>query len=155
MKNSLFLSFLLGLACQGFSNSPDTLAFPTRMFQVHASSMIYHTMLLGNFEFYRHTTDNRFHYGIGVGANIGIGYVLGGGPQITGLFWTGAKNHHFTANIGVTPFFYKEVDFVGGREFFLVPILQVGYRNQKPFSNKYWSIGFGSAGLGFGFGRMF
>lgn len=83
-------------------------------------------------------------FGLGVAANPDGGF----GGLLGGTMLTGQKNSHFEANLGL---------FVGSEtgETFTTPLVEIGYRYQKPQGGFLFKAKVGNLGLGFGFGYAF
>ncbi|MCI4670401.1 MAG: hypothetical protein MRZ79_19850 [Bacteroidia bacterium] len=142
------LFFTVGVAqAQNDSSRPE---WPKSSVNLHVgSNVVLLPLISASFESYSHKKEGRRHHGFGIGA-FGAGNPLGSigpvwGGQIYHNFWTGAGNHHFETRLGLTVSNIPDAP--------IVPLIQLGYRFQKPQGANYWIIDLGTGGLGFGFGR--
>ncbi len=92
----------------------------------------------------------RSHWGI----NTGLSYVMNFwdpawvGWTASGVFWTGQRNHHFEAKAGLAALFPTNPYW----SFAVYPLIQVGYRFQRPKKPWFFTAGIGTSGLNLGTG---
>ena len=151
---SLILSILLigislSLSAQSFQESGPL--WPNHGFSAHlGTNGIIFPLGSVNAELYHHSKRGGVHFGIGGGGflggaafqNVEEGPIHGG--HLMASFWSGKDKHHFEVRAGVL--------FVGNYEVNVLPLLQLGYRFQKPYHPNFWFVDLGMAGLGFGIG---
>ena len=85
---------------------------------------------------------------LGMGAAAGNPDVGGFGGLIGGTMLTGKRKSHFETNLGL---------FVGSEDgtIFTAPLVEIGYRYQKPTGGLLFKVKLGNLGLGFGLGYAF
>jgi len=150
---SLLATIVLSLGQLAHAQKIPASQFPTKGHSIHIGSSLIHSLVSANFEHYKHSIDDRHHWGVGYGVSAGVGYLgLGLGGHVMGNYWYGRGKNHFEARLGVTPTFFTGGEYEPGT-WAVIPIVLVGYRRQVPGSDKFFFLNIGTVGVGVGFGK--
>ncbi|MEM7657826.1 MAG: hypothetical protein AAF399_17000 [Bacteroidota bacterium] len=103
----------------------------------------------GNVNFHTFTQEaGLLHYGFGIGAFAGQDIWNSASPIFGGTayfqLWIGEKNHHFETRFGGILLSIPEVPYA--------PLLQFGYRFQRPYRASFWFLHAGTGGFSVGGG---